>query len=107
MTVDGVQVMEGMDAVLAYLADTDGAQLEGSQVYVRNARATPTEFPVEAAGSFAVIPAEACCDPVEVGWSAFAGAVNTDFESVWGNNPPFEIVIDSGVVTSARQIHIP
>lgn len=107
MTVDGVQVMEGMEAVLAYLADTDGAQLEGSQVYVRNSRATPMEFPVDAAGSFAVIPAEGCCDPVEVGWSGFAGAVNAGFEGVWGNNPPFAVTIDGGVVTSARQIHIP
>jgi hypothetical protein len=107
MTVDGVEVMEGMEAVLAYLADTDGVQLEGSQVYVRNARSTPKEFTVDAAGSFAVIPADACCDPLEVGWSGFAGAVNAGFEGVWGNNPPFEVTIDGGVVTSARQIHIP
>jgi hypothetical protein len=107
MTVDGVQVMEGMEAVLAYLADTDGAQLEGPQVYVRNATAAPSELPVDAAGSFAIIPREACCDPVEVGWSGFAAAVNAGFEGTWGSNPPFEVTIEGGLVTSARQTYIP
>lgn len=107
ITIDGVQVMEGMEAVLAYLADTDGAQLEGPQIYVRNGTPTPMQFPVDASGPFSVIVAEGCCEPVGVGWSGFANAVSSDFEGVWGNNPPFEVTIEDGEVVSATQIHIP
>ena len=44
---------------------------------------------------------------VELIMRNLADAVNAGFEGVWGNNPPFEVTIDGGVVTSARQIHIP
>lgn len=107
LTIDGVQVMEGMEAVLAYLADTDGAQLEGPQIYVRNGTRAPAELPVDASGSFSVILAESCCELIEVGWSGVANVVSSDFEGAWGNNPPFEVTIEGGEVISASQIHIP
>ncbi len=107
VTLDGVQVFTGMDAVLAYLADTDGAQLEGPQFYVRNGTSDPQEFPVDAAGEFSVIAAEACCEAVDVGWSGLASAVAGDFTGIWGGDPPFTAVIDNGVVVSLEQIYIP
>ena len=107
VTLDGLTVMEGMEAVLAYLGDTGGAQLEGPQIYVRNAVVDPRDFPVDAAGSFSVIAEDACCEPVDVGWSGLAAAVDADFDGVWGNNPPFLAVIEDGQVVSLEQIHIP
>lgn len=106
-TVDGVQVLSGMDAVLAYLADTDGAQLEGAQWYVRNAEAVPQELPVDESGSFSVIRAEACCDPVAVSWPELAASATGGFADLWGRNPPFAATIEDGTITSLTQVYIP
>ena len=106
-TVDGVQVLSGMDAVLAYLADTDGAQLEGAQWYVRNTEAVPQELPVDASGSFSVIRAEACCETVAVAWPEFAASATGGFADLWGRNPPFAATVEDGTITSLTQVHIP
>jgi hypothetical protein len=106
-TVDGVEVLSGMDAVLAYLADTDGAQLEGAQWYVRNAEAAPQELPVDESGSFSVIRADACCDQVAVTWPELASSASADFADLWGRNPPFLATIRDGTITSLTQVYIP
>lgn len=107
VTVDGVQVLSGMDAVLAYLGDTDGAQLEGAQWYVRNANSDPQEFDVDTSGTFSVIRAEACCDLVAADWAEFATSASTDFANLWGRNPPFAATIEDSTITSLTQIYIP
>lgn len=102
-----MQVLEGTEAVLAYLADTDGQQLEGPQVYLRNQVQEPQELPVDPGGEFAVVFGPQCCEPQDLGWDGFARLANEGFPDVWGVNPPFEATIEDGVVTSLVQIYVP
>ena len=105
--VDAVEVLEGTEAVLAYLADTDGAQLEGPQVYVRDQVERLEELPVDPEGEFAVIFAPNCCEPQDLGWHGFADLAEDHFPDVWGNSPPFEVSIENGRVTSLVQLYVP
>ena len=105
--VDAVEVLEGTEAVLAYLADTDGAQLEGPQVYVRDRVDSLEEVPVDPDGTFAVIFAPSCCEPQDLGWHGFTDLAANHFPDVWGNSPPFRAVIDNGRITSLVQIYVP
>lgn len=107
VAVDGIQVLEGIEAVLAYLADTDGQQLEGPQIYLRNKVERIRDLPVDPTGEFAVIFAEDCCEPRDLGWHGFSEAARSGFADLWGENPPFEAEIRHGVVTSLVQIHTP
>ena len=107
VTLDGVQVLEGTEAVLAYLADTDGQQLEGAQVYLRNRVEAPRELPVDPGGEFAVVFGASCCDPEDLGWHGFSELAGDGFPGLRSANPPFEATIDGGVVTSLVQLHLP
>ncbi len=107
LTLDGVQVLEGTEAVLAYLADTHGNQLEGPQVYVRNHREKLQDLQVDPDGEFAVIFGPQCCEPQDLGWHGFAELANSGFADVWGKDPPFEVTITNGTVTSLIQTYVP
>lgn len=107
VTVDALEVLEGTDAVLAYLADTDGAQLEGPQVYIRDRVERTQELPVDTDGEFAVVFGPTCCEPEQLGWDGFAELADAHFPDVWGNRPPFTAVIEDGTVTSLVQIYVP
>lgn len=107
IAVDGIEVLEGPEAVQAYLADTDGNQLEGPHVYMRNVRGKLQDLPVDPEGEFAVIFGPECCAPQDQGWQGFAELAGTGFPNVWGVAPPFEVTIVDGTVTSLVQTYIP
>ena len=79
----------------------------GVHNFMRNIREVPQAFPVDATGTFSIIPADACCEAVDVGWSQFAAEQSAGFEGIWGKNPPFTAEIVDGTVVSLEQIHIP
>lgn len=106
ITVDGIEVLEGAEAALAYLEDTDGNQLEGPQAYVRNVSRVLQDLPVDSQGEFSVIFGPECCEPQDQGWQGFAELAGSGFPDVWGVAPPFEVTINNGIVTSLVQTYL-
>ena len=106
VTVDLADLLTGPEAATAHQQDT-GTPLDGEQVYIRNRDPALRTVPIDPAGSYAVIYSASCCGPTSVPIEGLAEAIGGDWQGITQPNPPFNLSVQGGRVTSAVQIYRP